>query len=706
MFARIYRCPKKKLNSLFVFRAFIALIVSVILSLFSIFVSAETTYYVSASTGDDANNGISAESPWLSLTKVNESKFKPGDKILFKSGDKFFGSLVIDYSGQRGKPILFSSYGGESPPIIDAATKNNGDNMAAILIQDQDNIEISNLKIRNFRKLGRDRLSALDASTDASVSFYVKAPKAKTVRLHSNRFGWDKNHPKGRAKNMGDGTWMVNIKPAWKKSARYKWIIDGEIENINNDIRRGSCRYRLAMGSVVSGNNFANRAWEPGSGDIKEDVAGTCAFRSGKNPQFDHTDFKAFGILVKNTGKRVLDGFEFHNLTVEKVYPLRMRNSQNEQAFVDNMVSGIRFETLPAKSKKDAVNTRNMLVHNNLIRETGRFGIAARHKSSKIKSIMQSAIDYDQNFIVINNKCENLGGSCVLMSGVWQGLLEGNTFIKSGALVEPSLSVNRGSGAWFFRSKNIVAQNNTAAFSRGHNDSAGIHVDYNNENILVQYNFTFNNEGYGTEILGSNKNIIWRYNISVGDGTRLTNVVRPEGGRSNNPGRTIHVSDFAKPYRKVSQDVFIYNNTYVITSGSSPGFELKAKGLKLWNNLFLVQNNASLGKNFNKSINSSRGISVESNGFSGNVSDLLLSLDDNAVEFNAKYESELSNPNTFAFSLKDVMLASENNERILPTFNAAGKGIFSHVSEKPINDYFGNRLDEEKIFLGAGFSAR
>ena len=121
-----------------------------------------------------------------------------------------------------------------------------------------------------------------------------------------------------------------------------------------------------------------------------------------------------------------------------------MRNNQNEQAFVDNMVSGIRFETLPAKSKKDAVNTKNILVHNNLIRETGRFGIAARHKSSKIKSISNEPVDYDQNFIVINNKCENLGGSCVLMSGIWEGLLEGNTFIKSGAMVEPSVSVNRG----------------------------------------------------------------------------------------------------------------------------------------------------------------------------------------------------------------------------------------------------------------------
>ena len=57
---------------------------------------------------------------------------------------------------------------------------------------------------------------------------------------------------------------------------------------------------------------------------------------------------------------------------------------------------------------------------------------------------------------------------------------------------------------------------------------------------------------------------------------------------------------------------------------------------------------------------------------------MLLSLDDNAVEFNAKYESELSNPNTFAFSLKDVMLASENNERMIVKIEVS-KGVFIYV---------------------------
>ena len=176
-------------------------------------------------------------------------------------------------------------------------------------------------------------------------------------------------------------------------------------------------------------------------------------------------------------------------------------------------MTGIRFETLAAKSLKKAANTRDIFVHDNLIRQTGRFGIAARHGPSRISGLTGTSLDYDVNFIVRNNRCEDLGGSCVLMSGVWQGLLEGNTFIRSGAMVEPSVSVSRGSGAWFFRSKHVVAQNNVAAFSRGHNDSAGIHVDYNNENILVQYNFTYDNEGYGTEILGKNKNIIWQIKV-------------------------------------------------------------------------------------------------------------------------------------------------------------------------------------------------
>src|SRR5687768_9443967 len=40
------------------------------------------TYFVSSSSGNDANNGLSEAAPWRTLTKVTNSTFQPGDQIL------------------------------------------------------------------------------------------------------------------------------------------------------------------------------------------------------------------------------------------------------------------------------------------------------------------------------------------------------------------------------------------------------------------------------------------------------------------------------------------------------------------------------------------------------------------------------------------------------------------------------------------------
>ena len=107
---------------------------------------------MSSSLGNDQNNGLSKEAPWSSLKKISSQTFEPGDVIKFKSGDTFFGSLDINSSGQSGKPIVFTKYGGEVLPVIDASSQNNGEHVAAIMIQDQDHIEISYLNIKNHRK--------------------------------------------------------------------------------------------------------------------------------------------------------------------------------------------------------------------------------------------------------------------------------------------------------------------------------------------------------------------------------------------------------------------------------------------------------------------------------------------------------------------------------------------------------------------------
>ncbi len=87
--------------------------------------SFATTYYVSSSAGNDSNNGTSSSTPWKTLTKVNYANFNPGDFILFKSGDSWFGQL-LPKSGSTSGTITYGSYGsGEKPKIHQAIQLNN-----------------------------------------------------------------------------------------------------------------------------------------------------------------------------------------------------------------------------------------------------------------------------------------------------------------------------------------------------------------------------------------------------------------------------------------------------------------------------------------------------------------------------------------------------------------------------------------------------
>ena len=60
-------------------------------------------YHISGA-GDDANPGTQAK-PWRTVEKVNEMDFEPGDIILFKGGEEFSGTVILDEndSGTEGQ---------------------------------------------------------------------------------------------------------------------------------------------------------------------------------------------------------------------------------------------------------------------------------------------------------------------------------------------------------------------------------------------------------------------------------------------------------------------------------------------------------------------------------------------------------------------------------------------------------------------------
>lgn len=79
-----------------------------------------TNYYVSSSTGNDSNNGLTEATAWKTLAKVQSERnnFVPRDIIAFKAGDTWVERLYLDISGAAGNPITFTSYGAGNRPIF------------------------------------------------------------------------------------------------------------------------------------------------------------------------------------------------------------------------------------------------------------------------------------------------------------------------------------------------------------------------------------------------------------------------------------------------------------------------------------------------------------------------------------------------------------------------------------------------------------
>jgi hypothetical protein len=78
------------------------------------------SYYVDCTAGNDNNAGTSAAKAWKTLAKVNEAELAPGDRLLFKRGCAWTGTLHATWNGTASQPILISAYGaGDLPRIQD-----------------------------------------------------------------------------------------------------------------------------------------------------------------------------------------------------------------------------------------------------------------------------------------------------------------------------------------------------------------------------------------------------------------------------------------------------------------------------------------------------------------------------------------------------------------------------------------------------------
>lgn len=121
-----------------------------------------TTFYVDSENGDDSADGMTPETAWKTLTKVNETQLIGGDRILLKAGSVFEDqALSIKSGGTAENPIIIDMYDGDvvgaeagERPRIKGNGKNSfeyqGNQISyGLHIKNASHVQVNNVEISN-----------------------------------------------------------------------------------------------------------------------------------------------------------------------------------------------------------------------------------------------------------------------------------------------------------------------------------------------------------------------------------------------------------------------------------------------------------------------------------------------------------------------------------------------------------------------------
>lgn len=197
-----------------------------------------------------------------------------------------------------------------------------------------------------------------------------------------------------------------------------------------------------------------------------------------------------------------------------------------------------------------------------------------------------------RNVTISRNTLSKTGGPGIQMSGVKFVYVSENEVTYSGSN-DDSRKWGRGSGLWTWGSSMVLIEKNKFMYANGPGDSAGAHIDFNCDNIVLQYNLSAHNAGGFCEILGNNYNCAYRYNISINDGFR-------EKGKSGafQEGKVFWLSGYQgnQKARKGPVNSYFYNNTIFVNEKhvSKIAIDNRSRGVLIANNIFHLMGGASL----------------------------------------------------------------------------------------------------------------
>lgn len=210
------------------------------------------------------------------------------------------------------------------------------------------------------------------------------------------------------------------------------------------------------------------------------------------------------------------------------------------------------------------------------------------HTGIKLSGLASHTI---RRVTISGNNVTKTGGPGIQMSGVRFVHVSENEITFTGS-TDDSRKWGRGSGLWTWGSSSVLIEKNKFMYANGPGDSAGAHIDFNCDNIVLQYNFSAHNAGGFIEVLGNNYNCAYRYNISVNDGHRI----KGQNGAFQE-GKIFWLSGYqGQKERKGPVNSYFYNNTIYVNADqvAKIAIDNRSKGILIANNIFHLAGSAAL----------------------------------------------------------------------------------------------------------------
>lgn len=282
------------------------------------------------------------------------------------------------------------------------------------------------------------------------------------------------------------------------------------------------------------------------------------------------------GILVEVTKDEVFESIKLNDVVVHDVYynPKGFTRSAAEIKTANGTQSygwGIRVIN----------NTKAGRLTNLKILKCEVFNVS--HTGIKATGFVNSI----QELEIAECNVYQTGGPGMQFSGVTVGHIHHNKIDHSGSTAD-SRNWGRGSGLWTWSCRDIVIEHNRFENANGPGDSAGVHIDYNCNDVIVQYNFSANNAGGFCEILGNNYNCAYRYNISINDGYRVKGI-----NGAFQEGKIFWLSGYQGDQKKNTgpYNSYFYNNTIYVAANIIPKIAVSssADGVFIANNIFYFE---------------------------------------------------------------------------------------------------------------------